>query len=152
MRKAIRKILREYLQESPEEGEIIDPEQVLDHINTYHMSGWEGKKFEDPEWVLEHDHFIEKEVSLDDPSVKWNFGWHPPVVKQYSKMGSDIPPIVIASNGFIIDGTHRAGAAKEINQDTIKAYVGVKKDEGQDRSSSNVTDTKSFLNVRSLNK
>jgi ParB-like chromosome segregation protein Spo0J len=47
------------------------------------------------------------------------------VVKQYSKLETTIPPIVIGSNGYIIDGTHRAGAAKQKGDTTIKAFVGI---------------------------
>ena len=106
-------------------GEKYNPQYVYDYINKMHKTGWEKRKFDDAEWVLNHEYFLLKDVDLDDPTIKWNFGQHPPVVSNYSKLDTEIPPIVIGSNGYIIDGTHRAGAAKLKGDKTIKAYVGV---------------------------
>jgi len=89
-----------------------------------HKYGWENRKFDDVEWVLTHEYFLLKDVDLDDPNIKWDFGQHPPVVINYSKLDTEIPPIVIGSNGYIIDGTHRAGAAKMKGDKAIKAYIG----------------------------
>jgi len=106
-------------------GEKYDTQYVYDYINDMHESGWEERKFDDAEWVLSHEYFLLKDVDLDDPTIKWNFGQHPPVVNNYSKLDTEIPPIVIGSNGYIIDGTHRAGAAKLKGDKTIKVYMGV---------------------------
>ena len=47
-------------------------------------------------------------------------------VEQYKTMDfSKAPPIVIG-NGYILDGYHRATAAKELGIPTIKGYVGIK--------------------------
>ena len=52
-------------------------------------------------------------------------------VEQYKKMDfSKAPPIVVGSDGNILDGYHRANVAKALNIPTIKAYVGVKKQQG----------------------
>ena len=48
-------------------------------------------------------------------------------VEQYKKMDfSKAPPIVVGSDGNILDGYHRATVAKALGISTIKAYVGVK--------------------------
>jgi hypothetical protein len=48
-------------------------------------------------------------------------------VERYKKSDfNTAPPIVIGSDSNILDGYHRAVAAKEMNIPTIKAYVGVK--------------------------
>ena len=48
-------------------------------------------------------------------------------VEQYKKMDfSKAPPIVIGSDGNILDGYHRATVAKALNIPSIKAYVGIK--------------------------
>ena len=48
-------------------------------------------------------------------------------VEQYKQMDfSKAPPIVIGSDGNILDGYHRATVAKALGIPTIKAYVGVK--------------------------
>jgi len=102
------------------------PEFIYDYVSDMHMDGWEEKEFEDKEWIMSHDYFILTDVSLDDDSVKWNWGYHPPIVNKYAQMSTDIPPIVIASDGYIIDGTHRSGATKKRGESTISAYVGIK--------------------------
>jgi hypothetical protein len=48
-------------------------------------------------------------------------------VEQYKKMDfTKAPPIVIGSDGYILDGYHRANVAKALGIFTVKAYVGVK--------------------------
>jgi len=48
-------------------------------------------------------------------------------VEQYKQMNfSKAPPIVVGSDGNILDGYHRANVAKALNIPSIKAYVGVK--------------------------
>ncbi len=98
----------------------ISPSSVFSYINKLHKNGWEQRKYEDKEWVLSHEYFVEEEISLDDPRVKWTFK-HP----LYSDLSTDFPPIVVGSNGYIMDGTHRAGSAKERGDKTIRAYIGV---------------------------
>jgi hypothetical protein len=52
-------------------------------------------------------------------------------VEQYKKMDfSKAPPIVIGSDGNILDGYHRANVAKALGIPTIKAYVGIKGQQG----------------------
>ena len=52
-------------------------------------------------------------------------------VEQYKKMDfSKAPPIVVGSDGNILDGYHRATVAKALGIPTIKAYVGVKGQQG----------------------
>lgn len=49
-------------------------------------------------------------------------------VEKYKQMDfSKSPPIVVGSNGHIIDGYHRANVAKALKVPTLKAWVGVKK-------------------------
>jgi hypothetical protein len=48
-------------------------------------------------------------------------------VEQYKKMDfSKAPPIVVGSDGNILDGYHRANVAKALGIPTVKAYVGIK--------------------------
>ena len=61
-------------------------------------------------------------------------------VEQYKQMDfSKAPPIVVGRDGNILDGYHRATAAKELNIPTIKAYVGVKGQQGVAEGYSNTT-------------
>ena len=45
-------------------------------------------------------------------------------VKQYSALKTAAPPVVVDSNGMIIDGYHRVNAAVDRGERTIQAYVG----------------------------
>ena len=48
------------------------------------------------------------------------------MVDEYVKLGLQaVPPIVVASNYEVIDGTHRFEAVKRLGGETIEAYVGV---------------------------
>ena len=52
-------------------------------------------------------------------------------VEQYKQMDfSKAPPIVVGSDGNILDGYHRATVAKALGIPTIRAYVGVKGQQG----------------------
>jgi hypothetical protein len=46
--------------------------------------------------------------------------------KLYLESPDTLPPIVLNSNGSIIDGTHRAKALQNLGVPTIKAYVPIK--------------------------
>lgn len=120
----IKNLIKEEIENFQQEKRY-SPEEIYQYINKSHKSGWEKRGFDDDEWVFSHKYFILKDVNLNDPDIKWNFGQHLPVVKQYSKLETDIPAIVIGSNGYIIDGTHRAGAAKQKGNSTIKAFIGI---------------------------
>jgi 2'-5' RNA ligase len=102
------------------------PQHVFDYVNHLHLHrrGREKKKYDE---IYSHDHFELKEIEIGDPSVKWSYGNHPPVVSSYEKLNTKYPPIVVNSNGYILDGTHRAGAARKRGDKTIMALVGTKK-------------------------
>jgi len=52
-------------------------------------------------------------------------------VERYKTMDfSKAPPIVVGSDGYILDGYHRATVAKALGIPTIKAYVGVQSRQG----------------------
>jgi hypothetical protein len=47
-------------------------------------------------------------------------------VEQYKKMNFDTAPPIVVGDGYVLDGYHRATAAKELGIPSIKAYVGTK--------------------------
>ena len=47
-------------------------------------------------------------------------------VEQYKKMNFNTAPPIVVGDGYVLDGYHRATAAKELGIPTIKAYVGTK--------------------------
>ena len=46
--------------------------------------------------------------------------------EQYKKMNFNTAPPIVVGDGYVLDGYHRATAAKELGIPTIKAYVGTK--------------------------
>lgn len=126
IRELIIDTIKEYLnEETMEDIKKYSPQNIFLYVNKLHQSGWEKRKFDDKEWILSHKYFILKDVNLNDSTIKWNFGQHPPIVANYSKQTTELPPIVIGSNGYIIDGTHRAGAARLRGDKLIRAYIGI---------------------------
>jgi len=47
-------------------------------------------------------------------------------VEQYKKMNFNTAPPIVVGDGYVLDGYHRATAAKELGIPSIKAYVGTK--------------------------
>lgn len=107
------------------EGDKIKPESVFNYISKLHKSGWERSNYDDREWVLSHKYFVLKRIKLNDSSIKWSKGNHPPIYHKYAKLKTDFPPIVIGSNGYIMDGTHRVSAAKLRGDEEIDALIGI---------------------------
>lgn len=107
-------------------GKSYDPETVFKYMNAMHRGGWEHTSYQDKEEILSHNHFVLKRVPLDDPSVKWYKGQHYPIAKKYSQLDTDMPPIVVNSEGYVLDGTHRISASELRGDDNILVLFGVK--------------------------
>ena len=102
------------------------PSEICMYVNSLHTKGWEKAKFDDCEWIEKDDYYQLEKVEIGDKRFKWNYGQHPPIAHKYAKLETEIPAIVISSNGFIIDGTHRVGAARLKGKSYILAYIGKK--------------------------
>lgn len=74
-----------------------------------------------------NEYFVLKDISVN--SLKSDLsGLNKTNVEKYKQMDfSKAPPIVIGSDGNILDGYHRANVAKALKVPTLKAWVGVKK-------------------------
>jgi GNAT superfamily N-acetyltransferase len=82
-------------------------QDYLDHVNT-------------------NSKFILKDIPLSSISLGLS-GLDRAKVEKYKKQDTTkAPPIVVGSDGYILDGYHRATAVKELGIPTIRAYVGVK--------------------------
>jgi GNAT superfamily N-acetyltransferase len=81
-------------------------QDYLDHINTF------GK-------------FVLKNIPVDTIKTELS-GLDRAKVEQYKKMDFNKAPPIVVGDGYILDGYHRATAAKELGIPTIRAYVGVK--------------------------
>ena len=82
-------------------------QDYLDHINTF------GK-------------FALKNIPVNTLKTELS-GLDRTKVERYKQMDFDKAPPIVMGNGYILDGYHRAVAAKELGIPTIKGYVGVKK-------------------------
>jgi hypothetical protein len=81
-------------------------QDYLDHINTF------GK-------------FVLKNIPV--ASIKTELsGLDQAKVEQYKRMDFSKAPPIVMGDGYILDGYHRAVAAKKLGIPTIQAYVGVK--------------------------
>jgi hypothetical protein len=70
--------------------------------------------------------FVLKKIPLSSIKTELS-GLDRAKVEQYKQMDfSKAPPIVVGSDGNILDGYHRATVAKALGIPTIKAYVGIK--------------------------
>jgi GNAT superfamily N-acetyltransferase/2'-5' RNA ligase len=106
---------------------LLTPDGMLEYVNSLHKKGWERKPFEDPEWIAEADEYVLQTIDINDPSIHWGQGKHPPVAWGYSQRKTALPPIVIGSNKYVVDGYHRRDAAKMRGDKTIQAYIGTRK-------------------------
>lgn len=83
--------------------------------------------------------FVLKQIPLGSIRTELS-GLDQAKVEQYKKMDfSKAPPIVVGSDGNILDGYHRATVAKALGITAIRAYVGVK---NQNSVSENFADGK----------
>lgn len=103
----------------------LTPSEILDYINDLHEFGYDEREYEDWEWINKFDVYRLEDVKLSDLKIS---AMHPPLVKEYSLLETDTPPIVVDSQSmFILDGNHRAKACEIRGDEYIKAYVGYKK-------------------------
>jgi hypothetical protein len=85
-------------------------QDYLDHINTF------GK-------------FALKNIPTNTLKTELS-GLDPAKVERYKQMDFSKAPPIVTGDGYILDGYHRAVAAKELGIPTIRAYVGIKDQQG----------------------
>jgi len=94
--------------------------ELLEYIQDLHQAGWEGVPYQDREAILEYPQWVLVKARIQDLKAGSH---HPPVATEYSKRKTNLPPIVVNDEGFILDGVHRYHAAKLRKQKMILAYV-----------------------------
>jgi hypothetical protein len=94
-------------------------QDYLDHINTF------GK-------------FALKNIPVNTLKTELS-GLDRAKVERYKQMDFSKAPPIVTGDGYILDGYHRAVAAKELDIPTIRAYVGIK---GQQDMAENFADGK----------
>jgi hypothetical protein len=85
-------------------------QDYIDHINTF------------AKFVLEKVPLSEIKIDLS--------GLDKSKLEQYKKMDFSTSPPIVLGDGHILDGYHRANAAKALGLPVIQAYVGVKSTNG----------------------
>jgi hypothetical protein len=95
-------------------------QSLIDKIHTGHVTTDDEEMFN---WIYSFDEYRLKPVNIADLSLTHS-GINSEKVDKYVGK-SNPPPIVIdGTNGWIIDGYHRANAAAKRGDETIQAYVG----------------------------
>ena len=94
-------------------------QDYLDHLNTF------GK-------------FVLKNIPVNTLKTELS-GLDRAKVERYKQMDFSKAPPIVMGDGYILDGYHRAVAAKELGIPTIKGYVGIK---GQQDMAENFADGK----------
>ena len=100
---------------------------VRDHHHNEDDFGEEGDL---ADRIEEHGPYKLEHVPIESIISPWEV--EEARVKKYVKLATapdgglqTVPPIVVASNYEVIDGTHRFEAVKRLGGETIEAYVGV---------------------------
>ena len=113
--------------------ESIDADQVLDYVNRLHHNfDIEYSITDHPEWELKNIPLSQLKLDPDgeeqDPYNRVNWVDYDTVRDLMPKIGSVLKssPIVVDSQGWIIDGNHRAAAAVEAGLTSVPALVPVK--------------------------
>jgi len=111
------------------EETIIDNVDILDYVRFFHNYDDEINDDFYERIVENNDYFILKWVNINDIKNLNDFFIDEFKINEYVelyKKNKNYPPPVLDYNYYIIDGTHRIHALKELNYDKIKCYVGQK--------------------------
>lgn len=111
----------ESIQESAKES--VSPQFIEKYIADIHTGNTSADDETLLQWIHSFDKFKLTTIDLDSVNLKFS-GLRSDKVDKYADK-SNPPPIVIdGSNNWIIDGYHRANAAKKRGDKTIQAYIG----------------------------
>lgn len=107
---------------------VVREDQIYNYIQDRHHTPDDFVDGDISDRIEEFQEYHLKEVSLDDIDIDEFFVDESAVedFMDHYASGSPFPPIVLADDYRIIDGTHRANAADRLGHKTIKAYIGVK--------------------------
>jgi hypothetical protein len=105
------------------------PEEMMAKLQKDMQGTHTGVHGPDSDWgkyVLDHSVYKLQELPIDSlPQTLTGAGINKDNVERYKQKDlSNAPPIVISKDNTILDGNHRAIAAKAQGAKTIKAYVG----------------------------
>jgi GNAT superfamily N-acetyltransferase len=117
--------------------ESVDAEQVLDYVKRTHAPEQFDIEYsitDHPKWELKNIPLSQLKLDPDgeerDPYNRVNWVEYDTVNELVPKIESVLKskPIVVDSQGWIIDGNHRATAAAEAGLKSVPAYVPIKQD------------------------
>lgn len=119
--------LRRLPKEKPS-GSTASARDIYDYVFSIHHNEVDFDEGDIGDRIYKYDEYELKTISLSKLNLE---EWYADdgMVDEYAEKGTDIPPIVLGIKNrkyTIIDGVHRANAAKKLGMNEIKAWVGVK--------------------------
>lgn len=104
----------------------LSSEEMVDYLRKHHDPNLHTKYPEYIDYVKTFTKYVLKSVPLDDIIMDLPM-LDKSKVEEYEKMDFSTSPPIVLADGHILDGYHRANAAKAFRLPTIQAYVGIKK-------------------------
>ena len=102
---------------------VVSPEFIqamIDKIHTGHVTTEDEEMLN---WIYSFDEYRLGIVNIADLSLTHS-GINSEKVDRYADRPNPPPIVIDGSNGWIIDGYHRANAAAQRGDETIQAYIG----------------------------
>lgn len=112
-------------------GDIIDESDIYSYVEALHHTDedfYDGNLGERIEWYTQYQL---KQVALSDLDLDEHY-WGESDVEEFKDKfleSGEYPPIVLAHDYSIIDGTHRANSLEQSGEKFILAFVGIGNDE-----------------------
>ena len=112
-------------------GDIVDESDIYSYVEALHHTDEDfsdGNLGERIEWYPQYQL---KEVSLSDLDLDEHY-WGESDVEEFKERfleSGKYPPIILAHDYSIIDGTHRANSLEQAGEKVILAFVGIGNDE-----------------------
>ena len=101
----------------------VTPAFIENYIAKIHTGGTAADDEELLQWIYSFDNFKLVVMNLDSIETRYS-GLNSDKVSEYDKRPNPPPIVIDGDSGWIIDGYHRANAAKNRGDKTIRVYVG----------------------------
>jgi GNAT superfamily N-acetyltransferase/RNA:NAD 2'-phosphotransferase (TPT1/KptA family) len=107
-------------------GDVVDEADIYEYCKSHHHNPEDFYEGDIGERIEHYPFYILQKVPLSKIDTnEWDT--LEDVVAEYAGLNTPFPPIVIYPDGTIVDGTHRANAAKQRGDTEILAWVGTRK-------------------------
>jgi len=121
-------------------NDIVPEDIIYQYIQQIHWNDNDWSEGDISDRIEQYKNYILKEVSIDKIDIE-EFQTYEDIVKKYADQTKNTgyyPPIVIAHDYQIIDGTHRAQAIEMLGMKTILAFVGTNKNTNENLNEANI--------------